>query len=114
MLPRHIHELPLPYSGQLKPSVGQTLDDLMPTSAGSNPRQIYTALLIRAPTNRVGTLTTEERRLKLQKYLEKRSKRTFHKRISYHCRKQVADNRLRVKGRFVTKQQAVKLLKVDN
>ena len=54
----------------------------------------------------VGTITLEERRKKIHKYLEKRKRRTFSKRISYECRKRVADKRLRVKGRFVTKEQA--------
>lgn len=51
----------------------------------------------------IGTLSIEERRLKVMNYLEKRKRRTFSKRIAYQCRKRVADNRIRVKGRFVTK-----------
>jgi len=58
------------------------------------------------PNSMVGTITLEERRKKISKYLEKRKRRTFCKRISYECRKRVADKRLRVKGRFVTKEQA--------
>ena len=61
-------------------------------------------------TYKVGCLTLEERRLKILKYKEKRMKRTWSKKISYDCRKRVADNRLRVKGRFVTKDQAFELL----
>jgi hypothetical protein len=59
---------------------------------------------------RVGLLSLEERRLKITKYKEKRMRRTWAKKISYDCRKRVADNRLRVKGRFVTKDQAFALL----
>jgi hypothetical protein len=55
---------------------------------------------------KIGTLTVEERREKVQKFLEKRKRRVFKKRISYQCRKRVADSRVRVKGRFVTKEQA--------
>ena len=40
------------------------------------------------------------------KYLVKRNKRKWGKRIHYSCRKQVADKRIRIKGRFVTKEQA--------
>ena len=55
---------------------------------------------------KIGTLTIEERRMKVQKYLEKRKRRNFNKKISYMCRKKVADQRVRVKGRFVSKVQA--------
>ncbi|OMJ83138.1 hypothetical protein SteCoe_15991 [Stentor coeruleus] len=58
---------------------------------------------------KIGTITMEERKEKVKKYLEKRKRRIFTKRISYACRKRVADSRIRVKGRFVTKEQARKL-----
>lgn len=63
-----------------------------------------------SPAKQVGTLSTEERRRKIERYLEKRKRRTWTKKISYDCRKRVADNRLRVKGRFVTKLQAMSSL----
>mmetsp|Transcript_22050 Transcript_22050/g.21747 ORF Transcript_22050/g.21747 Transcript_22050/m.21747 type:complete len:189 (+) Transcript_22050:16-582(+) len=59
---------------------------------------------------RIGSLTLEERHLKVQRYLDKRQRRTWNKRINYDCRKRVADKRIRVKGRFVTKEQACLLL----
>lgn len=34
----------------------------------------------------------------------KRAKRCFIKKVNYACRKVVADQRVRVKGRFVTKK----------
>lgn len=58
------------------------------------------------PGRKIGTISAEERRLKVQRFLEKRKRRVFKKRISYACRKRVADSRVRVKGRFVTKEQA--------
>ena len=54
----------------------------------------------------VGTLTIQERIKKIEKYLEKKKKRTWKKKIHYDCRKKVADNRLRIKGRFVTSSKA--------
>jgi hypothetical protein len=62
---------------------------------------------------RIGTLTVEERHLKVSKFLEKRKRRNFSKKVSYDCRKRVADNRLRVKGRFITKSQALNLKEQD-
>ncbi|OMJ79110.1 hypothetical protein SteCoe_20932 [Stentor coeruleus] len=53
---------------------------------------------------KIGTCTTEERRQKVQKYLEKRKRRVYTKKISYLCRKRVADKRERCKGRFVSKK----------
>lgn len=58
------------------------------------------------PSFKIGTITLEERRAKVQKFLEKRKKRNFKKKISYMCRKNVADKRVRIKGRFVSKVQA--------
>ena len=63
---------------------------------------------------RIGELTVEERKAKLAKYKEKRKHRSYVKRISYDCRKKVADKRLRIKGRFVTKEQAVAILGKDH
>jgi hypothetical protein len=55
-------------------------------------------------------LTEEERRKKITKFLEKRKRRIWNKKISYDCRKKVADKRLRIKGRFVTREQAYTVL----
>ena len=61
-------------------------------------------------SRKIGSITVEERREKVRKYLEKRKNKVFKKRISYICRKRVADSRIRVKGRFVTKEQASVLI----
>ncbi|XP_077247612.1 uncharacterized protein LOC143887406 [Tasmannia lanceolata] len=42
----------------------------------------------------------EERKLSVQKYRSKRNQRNFNKTIKYACRKTLADNRVRVRGRF--------------
>jgi len=66
-----------------------------------------------SPAKQVGTLSAEERKRKIERYLEKRKRRSWTKKISYDCRKRVADNRLRVKGRFVTRLQAMSSLGVE-
>lgn len=58
------------------------------------------------PNLKIGSITLEERRIKVLKFLEKRKRRNFKKKISYMCRKKVADKRVRIKGRFVSKVQA--------
>jgi len=60
-------------------------------------------------TKQVGTISVEARRAKIEKYLQKRSRRTYGKKVFYACRKRVADTRVRVKGRFVTKKIAESL-----
>ncbi|KAH7415514.1 hypothetical protein KP509_14G049500 [Ceratopteris richardii] len=53
-----------------------------------------------ASGTRTGHYTVEERRMKLHRYRQKRTERNFNKKIKYACRKTLADNRPRVRGRF--------------
>ena len=55
-------------------------------------------------------LTFEERSQKILNYWNKKRRKTFQKKVNYHKRKRVADNKLRIKGRFVTTEQAIKIL----
>ena len=59
---------------------------------------------------KIGNLTAEERTAKVAKYLEKRRNRSKKHTIHYECRKRVADQRIRVHGRFITKTDAKFLL----
>ena len=48
--------------------------------------------------------TPEQRRKKLDKFAAKRGNRVWHKRVKYDVRKNFADSRMRIKGRFVRKE----------
>ncbi|CAD8121563.1 unnamed protein product [Paramecium sonneborni] len=50
------------------------------------------------------------RKQKVKRYLEKKHNRTYEKKVHYHIRQKVAEERLRIKGRFVTWGQALKML----
>lgn len=50
---------------------------------------------------RIGIYTREERDNIIKRFHEKRKRRVWAKQIRYHCRKNLADRRIRVKGRFV-------------
>lgn len=50
---------------------------------------------------RIGIYTREERSAIIHRFREKRKRRVWKKKIRYFCRKNLADRRVRVKGRFV-------------
>ncbi|CAM9375274.1 unnamed protein product [Phaeothamnion confervicola] len=50
---------------------------------------------------RIGIYNRAEREAILERFRHKRRRRVFRKKIRYSCRKNLADKRLRIKGRFV-------------
>lgn len=54
---------------------------------------------------KIGQYTVEERKERLHRYRKKRSNRNFGKKIKYACRKSLADNQPRFRGRFVPKTE---------
>lgn len=59
----------------------------------------YTAICNK--NGRIGIYTKEERLVLIARYRAKRNRRVWKKKIRYECRKDLADKRCRVKGRFV-------------
>ena len=55
-------------------------------------------------TGYIGGYSPESRRKRIEKFLQKRQNRIWMKRVKYDVRKNFADSRLRVKGRFVKKE----------
>ncbi|KAL2902545.1 Zinc finger protein CONSTANS, partial [Bienertia sinuspersici] len=49
---------------------------------------------------KVGKYSAEERKERIDRYRAKRTQRNFNKTIKYACRKTLADNRPRIRGRF--------------
>ena len=58
----------------------------------------------------VGPLTVNQRLEKVRKYWRKKYNKANTSKYHYICRQQVAEKRLRIKGRFVTKEQACEIL----
>ncbi|CAM9861337.1 unnamed protein product [Chrysoparadoxa australica] len=52
----------------------------------------------------VGAYSPESRKKRIERFLEKRSRRVWTKTVKYDVRKNFADTRMRVKGRFVKKE----------
>lgn len=65
---------------------------------------------------RIGIYTPNERAAIIAKFNSKRTRRVWNKKIRYNCRKNLADRRVRVKGRFVkrsSEEAAVALAAVN-
>jgi hypothetical protein len=57
-----------------------------------------------SPPDWVGAYSPRSRKLRVQRFVEKRDHRVWVKKVKYDVRKNFADSRLRVKGRFVKKE----------
>ncbi|CAO1944515.1 unnamed protein product [Urochloa humidicola] len=57
-------------------------------------------------SQKVGRYSAEERKERIERYRVKRHQRNFNKKITYACRKTLADSRPRVKGRFARNGEA--------
>ena len=55
-------------------------------------------------TGMVGIYGPEERKARIARFLEKRKRRVWSRKVKYDVRKNFADSRMRIKGRFVKKE----------
>lgn len=62
---------------------------------------------------KIGIYSPRSRKRRIRKYLDKQKKRVWVKRIKYNVRKNFADTRIRVKGRFVKKEDE-KILRTNS
>ena len=61
-------------------------------------------LHVERPDGWVGAYSPESRKMRIERFMEKRNHRVWKKSVKYDVRKNFADSRLRVKGRFVKKE----------
>jgi len=61
-------------------------------------------LNVAGPADWVGAYSPDSRKLRIERFLAKRDHRVWIKKVKYDVRKNFADSRLRVKGRFVKKE----------
>lgn len=87
----------------LKKARMKILDDLH--AGGPNTITLPHALLkyreVYNKNGRIGIYTPAERAAIISRFQFKKSRRVWNKKIRYNCRKNLADRRMRVKGRFV-------------
>jgi CCT motif len=60
---------------------------------------------VERPDGWIGAYSPSSRRVRLEKFMVKRNHRVWTKSVKYDVRKNFADSRLRVKGRFVKKEE---------
>lgn len=61
----------------------------------------------------IGAYNEEARRQRIERFLEKRLRRVWTKKVKYDVRKNFADSRVRVKGRFVKKEDEEIIRELD-
>jgi flagellar biosynthesis GTPase FlhF len=61
-------------------------------------------LVVDRPEGWIGSYSPESRRVRLDRFRVKRNNRVWTRKVKYDVRKSFADSRMRVKGRFVKKE----------
>ena len=73
---------------------------------------MYKELVQDTEMNSIFYEKNDKRVLKVQNYLKKKYNRKLSKKYIYKSHSKVANRRLRIAGRFVTRQQAFKILRL--
>jgi len=109
---KHIEEPDLRVTLPIQlPPTTQTLSEKAAIKQEENiPSKLNTPAF---PIQNTTKLNFDLRKQKVARYLAKKRRRTWKKKVSYNCRREMASKRLRIKGRFVSTQQAVEHLGVD-
>ena len=68
---------------------------------------------VERPEGWVGAYSPDSRKVRIERFMEKRNHRVWTKSVKYDVRKNFADSRLRVKGRFVKKEDEL-LMRVSD
>lgn len=97
-------------SGNSYKSVGSVSSKSPPSSFQSGSA----SQLPSRPNGYIGAYSPEERRRRIEKFLDKRTRRVWTKKVKYDVRKNFADSRVRVKGRFVKKEDEELMKEVLN
>ena len=64
----------------------------------------YGLVEVERPDGWIGAYSPESRKIRIERFMAKRNHRVWTKKVKYDVRKNFADSRLRVKGRFVKKE----------
>jgi hypothetical protein len=85
------------------------LDDPLSEDEGDEDSTEFLGSASLEDLRKIGQYSPNSRRKRIERFLDKRRRRIWRKRIKYDVRKNFADSRLRVKGRFVRKEDEEQL-----
>jgi len=98
----------------LRRARSRLLEDLSHSSIASGDKGILTLphslekyKEVYNKNGRIGIYTPAERAAIIARFQKKRKSRVWNKKIRYNCRKNLADRRLRIKGRFVKRSSSL-------
>jgi hypothetical protein len=103
---------------EMRLAEGSDEEDKVHVSGSGLPRSLSDPNLLKSldkdglvhverPDGWVGAYSPESRTVRIERYMQKRNNRVWTKTVKYDVRKNFADSRLRVKGRFVKKEDEV-------